>query len=48
MNVIFIVLLVTIAIIFLIGVCLIWLVSQGFKSKDDFDTLKKNREKVQW
>ena len=48
MNIIFIVLLVVIAIILLTGICFIWLVSQGFKAKDDFDDLKKNREKIQW
>ena len=34
--------------IFLFGFIIMWMISQGFKSKDDFDELRKNREKLQW
>ena len=37
-----------IGIIALIGLLFLWLTSQSLKSKDNFDELKKNREKVQW
>ncbi len=48
MNIFSIIILVVLSSILLIGIVFIWMVCQGFKSKDNFDELRKNREKLQW
>lgn len=32
----------------LIIIAFIWMINQGLKAKDNFDELRKNREKLQW